>query len=167
MNGDVVYIARATTGECKIGKSGCPKSRMYALVSPRGGKAKLIHTIKSDCVHWLEKHPHLIHEGEHLQGEWFDLEPKSVAKLLSTDWVGMPPNPLSEDHPHYTPYFRENIIRARKVLHMNRDVAAKRADIPLARYSMIEKGVYHATLSEAWQIACALGVLIDDLLKPC
>lgn len=71
----------------KIGMSIDPEKRLAKIVPKMPFTPRLIHTITSDCPHWLEDFLHEKYKAARTNGEWFNLTDEQIAWLMSiTEW---------------------------------------------------------------------------------
>jgi hypothetical protein len=69
----------------KIGKTTDLKARMTQLKIQLPQNPDVVYTIKTNDIHWMEKHWHQHFVGKRANGEWFVLKPDNVDAFTSVE----------------------------------------------------------------------------------
>ena len=75
-----VYLIGTIEGCHKIGMSNDPEVRIKALSQP-GSYLRVVHSIATSDMRWLERVLHAAYDHVRVGGEWFRLSPDNVAAL--------------------------------------------------------------------------------------
>lgn len=78
-----VYIIKAETGECKIGRSKNLPERMRLFAVKLPFDFEIIHTFPCDDAIEAERQLHFIYRHRRIRGEWFNLTKMDVTVLKS------------------------------------------------------------------------------------
>jgi hypothetical protein len=77
------YVYLASAGNLtKVGRSINPQKRVKELDSPNGAEIKLLHTIPTADMVYLENAIHSLYRDKQVSGEWFTLKDQDISTIL-------------------------------------------------------------------------------------
>jgi hypothetical protein len=88
-----VYILRAETGVCKIGKTTNPKERARFFEIKLPFAVEVLHLIRCGNMHAAERMLHAYFAGKRVNGEWFNLTDDDLAFLTGIASIGIGVDP--------------------------------------------------------------------------